>query len=265
MSTVTSADGTTIDFERHGEGPTVVFIGGATQYRGIDPSTTEVARRLGAEGFTAVVYDRRGRGGSGDTPPWSLDREVEDLGALLDDTGGPATLYTSSSGATVALAAVQAGLPVRALLLFEPPFFRNERGEEQLTHLRSLLGEDRRDEAMRYNMGSVVGVPAEAVEGMAQSPWWPAMVAVAPTLPYDLGAVHDVDVDPDWRRRWADVTVPVTVLSGDQSFPGMAQVADAVAAALPDARRRVLAGQGHGPSPDALVPALLEELRALSS
>jgi pimeloyl-ACP methyl ester carboxylesterase len=265
MSTVTSADGTSIDYERHGEGPAVLLVGGATQYRGVDASTAEVARRLGAEGFSAVAYDRRGRGRSGDTPPWSLDREVEDVAALVDAVGGPAALYTSSSGATVALAAVDAGVPVSSLLLYEPPFFRNERGAEQLAHLRSLLAEDRRDEAIRYNMTDVVGVPAQQVEGMAQAPWWPAFVAVAPTLLYDLGAVHDVDTDPDWQRRWAGVTVPVTVLSGEQSFPGMAQVADAVAAAIPHARRRVLAGQGHGPAPDALVPVLVELLREVSS
>ncbi len=265
MPSVTSADGTLIDLELHGAGPAVVFVGGATQYRGVDTSTSEVARRLGDEGFAAAVYDRRGRGGSGDTPPWSLDREVEDLAAVIAHAGAPAALYTSSSGATVALAAVAAGVPVSALVLYEPPFFRNEQGEEQLAHLRALLAEGRSDEAMRYNMTSVIGVPAETVDGMAQSPWWPALVAVAPTLLYDLGAVHEVDTDPDWPRRWAGVTVPVTVMSGAESFPGMAQVADSVAAAIPHAERRVLAGQGHGPSADALVPALLEVLRPLSS
>src|SRR5215217_3482535 len=108
MTTVTSADGTVIDYDRYGEGSTLVFIGGVTQYRALDESTTETAKRLGAAGFTTVVYDRRGRGGSGDNAPWSLDREVDDLTTLITATGGPATLYSSSSGATVALAAVAA-------------------------------------------------------------------------------------------------------------------------------------------------------------
>jgi pimeloyl-ACP methyl ester carboxylesterase len=150
-------------------------------------------------------------------------------------------------------------------VLYEPPFFRNERGAEHLAELRRLLGDDRRDEAMRYNLGSVIGLPPQAVEGMAQSPAWPAFTAVAPTLLHDLGAVQDVDADPDWRARWAGVTVPVTVLSGSESFPGMAEVADAVADAIPHAQRRVLAGQGHGPTPDALAPVLAELLRGVSA
>jgi pimeloyl-ACP methyl ester carboxylesterase len=101
MGTVTSADGTLIDYDAYGSGPPVILIGGASQYRAIDSRTTEIAKHLAEEGFTAVDYDRRGRGRSGDTPPWSLDREVEDLAALIEATGVPA-LYTSSSGAGVA-------------------------------------------------------------------------------------------------------------------------------------------------------------------
>ncbi|HEX3781865.1 MAG TPA: alpha/beta fold hydrolase [Pseudonocardiaceae bacterium] len=113
MSTATSADGTTIDYERYGDnGPAIIFIGGATQYRAIDQDTTRTAKTLAAQGFRAVDYDRRGRGGSGDTAPWALQREVEDLAALIEAVGGPVTLYTSSSGATVGLAAAVAGLAV---------------------------------------------------------------------------------------------------------------------------------------------------------
>jgi pimeloyl-ACP methyl ester carboxylesterase len=110
--TVTSADGTTIDYDAYGNGPTVILIGGTTQHRAIDQRTTEIAKQLAAEGFTAVDYDRRGRDRSGDTPPWSLDREVEDVAALIEATAAPAALYTSSSGAAIALAAVTARLNV---------------------------------------------------------------------------------------------------------------------------------------------------------
>jgi pimeloyl-ACP methyl ester carboxylesterase len=151
MSTVTSADGTTIDYDAYGNGPTVIFIGGASQHRAIDQRTTEIAKQLAAEGFTAVDYDRRGRDRSGDTPPWSLDREVEDVAALIEAAGAPAALYTSSSGAGIALAAV--------------------------------------------------------------------------TLP---------------------------------------EAADAVAAALPNAQRRVLSGQDHGPTPEAIVPELVRFLRSIA-
>ena len=109
---------------------------------------------------------------------------------------------------------------------------------------------------MRYNLTSVVGLPADVVDGMARAPGWAAMVAVAPTLLYDHSATHEITVDPDWRRRWAAVTMPAIVCSGNQTFPGMPEAADAVAAALPNASRRILPGQGHRPAPEAMVPVL---------
>ncbi|MEV7011179.1 alpha/beta hydrolase [Streptosporangium sp. NPDC051022] len=261
MSTVTSQDGTVIDYDRYGDGPAVIFIGGATQYRAIDQSTGQIARRLAAEGFTAIDYDRRGRGRSGDTAPWALEREVEDLASLIKAVGGTTTLYSSSSGATVALAAADAGVGVTGLALYEPPLFAGADHAERLATLRSLSAAGKNDEAMRYNLTAVIGVPSEVVDGMAQGPGWADMVAVAPTLVYDLAAVHEINVDPDWAGRWASITVPAIVYSGDQTFPGMPEAADAVAAALPGATRRVLPGQGHGPAPEALAPVLLEFLR----
>jgi len=260
MSTVTSADRTVIDYDCYGEGPTVIFIGGASIYRAIDDSTTQAAKRLADEGFTTIDYDRRGRGQSGDTPPWALEREVDDVTALIGAVGGPAALYTNSSGADVALAAASGRTGISALVLYEPPFFAGESFAEHLTALRSLLADGKNDEAMRYNLTSVVGIPADAVDEMARAPFWPAMVAAAPTLVYDHAATHEINMDPDWQRRWAGVTVPALVCSGDQTFPGMPEAADAVAAALPNASRRILPGQGHRPSPEALVPMLVEFL-----
>ena len=249
MSTVTSADGTTIDYDAYGNGPTVIFIGGATQHRAIDQRTTEIAKQLAAEGFTALDYDRRGRDRSGDTPPWSLGREVEDVAALIEATGAPAALYTSSSGAGIALAAVTEGLDVSALALYEPPYFAGSDGTEHITTLERMLNAGQLDEATRYNMTAIIGLPAEAVEEMAQAPWWPGLVAVAPTLVYDHKASHDIETDPDWRSRWATVTVPTVVYSGDQTFPGLPEAADAVAAALPNAQRHLLSAKTTGPRP----------------
>jgi pimeloyl-ACP methyl ester carboxylesterase len=262
MSTVTSPDGTVIDYDRYGDGPAVVFIGGAATYRAIDEATTQTARRLAAEGFTAVDYDRRGRGRSGDTRPWALDREVEDVAALIKAVGGAAALCSNSSGADVALAAASAGTGVTALALYEPPFFAGTDLTAHLAALRSLLADGKNDEAMRYNLTSVIGLPADVVDGMARAPGWAAMVAAAPTLVYDHAATHEIDVDPDWRGRWAGVTVPTIVCSGDQTFPGMPEAADAVAAALPNASRRTLPGQGHRPAPEAMVQVLLEFLKS---
>jgi pimeloyl-ACP methyl ester carboxylesterase len=262
MSTVISADGTVVDYDSYGDGPAVVFIGGAAAYRAIDQATTQAGRLLAAEGFTAVDYDRRGRGRSGDTLPWSLDREVEDVAALINAAGGVAALCSGSSGADIALAAASAGVGVTALVLYEPPFFAGMSLAAHLAELRSLLADGRNDEAMRYNLISVIGLPVGAVEEMARASWWPAMVAVAPTLLYDHAATHEITVDPNWRKRWAEVTMPVLVCSGDQSFPGMAKAADAVAAALPNATRLTLPGQGHRPVPDAIVPVLAGFLRS---
>ncbi len=131
-----------------------------------------------------------------------------------------------------------------------------------LAALRLLVADGKNDEAMRYNLTTVIGLPADVVDGMARAPWWAAMVAVAPTLLYDHAATHEISVDPDWRRRWAAITMPVIVCSGDQTFPGMPEAADAVAAALPNASRRTLPGQGHRPAPEALVPVLLEFLKS---
>ena len=112
-------------------------------------------------------------------------------------------------------------------------------------------------------MTAIIGLPAEAVEEMAQAPWWPGLVAVAPTLVYDHKASHDIETDPDWRSRWATVTVPTVVYSGDQTFPGLPEAADAVAAALPNAHRHVLSGQDHGPTPEAIVPELVRFMRSI--
>jgi pimeloyl-ACP methyl ester carboxylesterase len=263
MSTVSSADGTPIDYDAYGTGPTVILIGGATQHRAIDPRTTQVAQQLAAQGFTAIDYDRRGRDRSGDTPPWSLKREVEDVAALISAAGAPAALYTSSSGAAIALAAVTSGVDVSALALYEPPYFAGSDGTEHIATLQQLLDQDQREEATRYNMTAIIGLPAEAVDQMSQAPWWPTMVKVAPTLVYDHKASHDIETDPDWRARWAKVTVPTVVYSGDQTFPGLPEAADSVAAALPNAQRRVLAGQDHGPAPEAIVPELVTFLRSV--
>ena len=261
LSTVTSPDGTVIDYDGYGDGPAVIFIGGATAYRAINEDITQTARGLAVEGFTTVDYDRRGRGRSGDTKPWALDREVEDVAALIKAVGGAASLCSYSSGADVALAAAGDGVGVTALSLYEPPFFAGSSFTAHLAVLRALLGEGKSDEAMRYNLTSVIGLPADVADGMARAPWWAAMVSVAPTLVYDHTATHEINLDPDWGRRWAGVTVPTIVCSGDQTFPGMPEAADAVAAALPNATRRILPGQGHRPAAQAMVPVLVEFLR----
>jgi pimeloyl-ACP methyl ester carboxylesterase len=150
---------------------------------------------------------------------------------------------------------------VIALALYEPPFFEGTDFATYLAALHVLLADGRNDEAMRYTLTSVSGLPPEAVDRMTHEPWWSKMIAVAATLLYDHTAVHEINIDPDWQRRWATITASTIVYSGDRTFPGLPEAADAVAAALPNARRRVLPGQHHGPAREAITPALLDFLQ----
>ncbi len=218
MSTVISADGTIVDYERFGAGPAVIFIG-ATQYRGIDPVTTRTAQELAEKGFTTIDYDRRSRGASGDTAPYALDRALR---------AGP----------------------------------RPTRWTAHVDAMRALLAEGKHEEIVRYNMTEVIGIPERLVDGMAQDPSRAGFVAVAPTIIYDVANSNDVNTDPDWKSRWAKVTVPTIVFSGEATFPGMPEAADATAAALPNATRRVITGEGHGPSTASILPLLLAFLRS---
>ena len=236
----------------------MLFVAGSVQHRAIDPNTTAAAKLLAERGFTAVVFDRRGRGRSGDTAPWSLPREVEDVAALVAAAGGEAILFSSSSGATVALEAAVAGVGVTGLVLYEPPFFRGADKAGQISAVEGFVAAGDNEAAMRYNMTDVVGMPAHVVDGMSRGPMWAAMVEVAPTLVYDLTAVNAVNTDPDWPARWATIAVPVSVVSGSDSFPGLAGAADSVAAAVPGAARRTLEGQSHGPSPEAIADAVAQ-------
>ncbi|MGI8879147.1 MAG: alpha/beta fold hydrolase [Jatrophihabitans sp.] len=260
MTTVTSVDGTPIDFDAYGDGPAVILVGGAVQHRAIDQRTTEAARLLAADGYTAIDFDRRGRGRSGDTQPWTLQREVEDLAALIAAAGGSATVYTSSSGATLGLQAALAGIGLTGLVLYEPPFFPGSGKAGQIEVIKSFLERGDYDGAMRYNIVDIVGVPAQAVDGMAHSPMWPGMCSAAPTLVYDFSALDDVNTDSDWAARWSEVAVPVSIYSGGNSSPGLAAAADRLAAALPRAQRGILPGQDHNPSAEALAGAVTQHL-----
>jgi pimeloyl-ACP methyl ester carboxylesterase len=155
-------------------------------------------------------------------------------------------------------------IAVSALALYEPAYFAGSDGREHIATLQRLLDEGQYDRASRYNLTAIIGLPGEAVDQMAEAPWWPGLVAVAPTLVYDRQASHDIETDPDWRARWARVTVPTVVYSGDRTFPWLPEAADAVADALSNAQRRVLAGQDHGPAPEAIVPELVRFLRSVA-
>jgi pimeloyl-ACP methyl ester carboxylesterase len=254
MNTVVSPDGTTIAFDRLGEGPPVVLMAGAA----VDRSSDAPLAELLAADFTVFNIDRRGRGDSGDTPPYAVERELEDIGAVLEEAGG-AALYGHSGGAALALQAAAGGLPVRKLALYEPPYILDETRRPPLDHveqLEKMIAEGRRGDAAAYFMREVVRAPAEFVAEARTQPWWAAQEALAHTLAYDARILGDYSL-PTGRAE--SVRVPTLVLAGGADFPWMRDTARALASALPYGQTRMLEGQGHANvDPTVLAPALKE-------
>jgi len=257
--TVTSKDGTTVVFDRTGEGPSLVLVGGALNDRG---SGTGLASLL-APSFTVYTYDRRGRGDSGDTPPYAVEREVEDVEALVAEAGGSAFLMGHSSGAALVIETAARIDGAEKIALYEPPYnvddTRPAIPEDYVAHLDELIAQDRRGDAVEYFMVTGVGLPPEAAAGMRGAPFWPALEAVANTLAYD-GRVMGFD-GPDRSlpvERWKAVTAPALVMDGGASPAWARNAVQAVTDALPNTERRTLAGQTHEVDPAVLAPVLVE-------
>jgi pimeloyl-ACP methyl ester carboxylesterase len=262
MSSVTSDDGTAIAYDRSGDGPPVILVGGALQYRAADPPTAQLAALL-SEQCTVFHYDRRGRGESGDTAPYEVKREIEDLAALIAEAGGSASLFGNSSGAVLALDATAAGLDVPKVAIYEVPFIvdssRAPAPDDYQAQLEDLLVAGKRSEAVELLMTAVVGVPAEFVGGMKGQPFWPALEAVAHTLPYDAKLMAGTQAGrPLPTERWANVKVPTLVIDGGASEPWIGHGARALADLLADAERRTLEGQTHAVEAAVLAPVLLD-------
>jgi pimeloyl-ACP methyl ester carboxylesterase len=259
MDTVTSRDGTTIAYDAQGEGPALILVDGALSVHS-SGSMPGLAALL-APHFTVYGYDRRGRGRSGDTPPYAVDREIEDIEALIDHAGGPALLYGHSSGASLAmLAAVKLGGKVGKLAMYEPPHNNDPGAQETWSHylreLREALTEGRRGDAVALFM-RLVGTPADQVDASRAAPFWPSMEAIAPTLAYDHAGV----LGETWSaptRLAARVSVPVLVMAGDASLPFMPDAAQALSQAMPRGQLRMLPGQTHEVNPGVLAPVLVE-------
>jgi pimeloyl-ACP methyl ester carboxylesterase len=251
MDSVTSDDGTTIAYERMGDGPAVILLPGGSVDRG---SNATLAAELERD-FTVFNVDRRGRGDSTDTLPYAVDREIEDITAVILAAGGSAHLYGSSSGAALAMEAAAAGAPVSKLAMWEPPYFLNPRPElaDAARVFHDLVAAGKRDEAAEYFMGTVVGMPAEFVAGARQAPWWPGQVKIAHTLEYDATVMGDYRIPEDKARS---VGVPSIIVDGGASFPGMHETADRLAELIPNAQRATLAGQQHNVDATVLAPVL---------
>jgi pimeloyl-ACP methyl ester carboxylesterase len=256
MPVATSADGTTIAYERTGSGPALILVDGAMCYRAAGPMRPLAA--LLQAGFTVYTYDRRGRGESSDTAPYAVAREVEDLQALIARTGGPAYVYAISSGAALALATAAAGPGISELALYEPPFLAESGdaagAEEYTRRLNDFLDAGRKGDAVALFMAHV-GIPAEAIAGMRARPAWATLEAIAPTLAYDNQLLADSRVP---RALTAKITAPTLVMAGGASPQTLQHAAEATADSLLGAVHRTLAGQTHDVSPDALAPVLTD-------
>ena len=259
VDTATSSDGTKIAFDRLGDGPPVIVVGGQLCDRALTrPTAEELAKR-----FAVFNYDRRGRGDSGETAPSTVEREIEDLGALIGEVGGTASVYGHSSGAALALHAAAGGLPIAKLVLHEPPYNPDDEEERRISReyaqkLATILSEGRLGDAVELCL-TTIGMPPDAVEGMRHTPRWAELEAMAPTLAYDSEIMGDLDtggmVPTELVGR---VTNESLVLVGGASPAWMIDVSRQVAAALPNGRHRVLEGQEHVVPPEVLVPVLIE-------
>ena len=261
MNKVISKDGTQIAYETKGTGPAVILVDGALCYRSFGPMQ-HLAELLSPH-FTVYTYDRRGRGGSSNSKPYAVEREVEDIEALIQRAGGSAFVYGISSGACLALeAAIKLGDKIRKLALYEPPYNSENTARQEWRkyreQLEKLLAANRRGDAVALFM-KFVGTPADQINGMRQAPMWPMFEAVAPTLAYDAAAMGEDRTAP--VKRVSNVHVPALVMDGGANLafiPFMHDTATALGKAIPHAQHRTLEGQTHDVNLEILAPVLVE-------
>jgi pimeloyl-ACP methyl ester carboxylesterase len=259
MKNVQSADGTTIAFDQSGKGPALILVGGALEQRAMDSETAQLAQLL-AQHFTVFHYDRRGRGESTDTLPYTVEREIEDIDALITEAGGQAALFGISSGAALAMeAAIKLGDKVKQLAMYEAPYNSDDTARQAWKvyrkQLAEVLAQGRRGDALALFM-LLVGMPPDQLDAVRQHPMWPMWEAVAPTLAYDAAVLGEDASVP--TERAANVVVPALVMDGGASYPFMHVTALALVNAMPHAEHRTLEGQTHEVAPQALAPVLEE-------
>jgi pimeloyl-ACP methyl ester carboxylesterase len=266
LATVTSADGTRIAYDSVGEGLPLVLVAGATQHRAVDETTPKLQALLAEGGFTAINYDRRGRGESGDTLPYAPEREFEDLEALVDAAGGEAAVFGMSSGAVLAIEAAAHGVAMSSLVMYEPPCLLDRDGPEPiddyLETIDGFVAAGKPGDAMAYFLDVAGGMPPEAIEQFRASPAWPAFEAVGHTIAYD-GRIMDPfgRGEPIPPGRWDAAAQPTLVIAGGDSPAWMQSAAAKVADALPSGDLLTLPGQTHQFDPAVLAPAMLDFVR----
>jgi pimeloyl-ACP methyl ester carboxylesterase len=260
MQHVTSKDGTSIAYEKLGQGPALVIVCGVLG----DHQQHEGLTRLLAEYFTVYNIDRRGHGESGFTAPYAVEREIEDIDALITQAGGSAFVYGSSGPGVLCMYAAAAGLTpkMKKLAVWEPPYIlegtRPPVPQDYQEQLAKMLREGRKGDMIELFLTKAVGMPAEFVAPMRQAPFWAAQEALAPTLVYDATLMGDFSLP---KERIAKATVEMLVIDGG-TVPWLSQAAQAVADTMTHAHRRTLAGQPHNVADEAMAPVLIEYFQA---
>jgi pimeloyl-ACP methyl ester carboxylesterase len=261
METVISQDGTKIAYDAYGEGPTLILVGGALSFRKFK-KMEQFAQALAGRGYTVINYDRRGRGDSGDTKPFSVEREIEDIAALIEAHGGRASLWGWSSGGALALRAAGAGIGVDKVAAYEPPF-NVDPGSKTPTRdygerIEELVAKDDRAGLVKHFMRNGIGLPAPFVALMRLMPMYRDLKSTAHTLGYDWAAMgphnmYGAGLDP---QEWAGVTMPALIAYGSKSPDGLKNGAKATAEALPNAEIVSVEGGTHNVSVDKFAPVL---------
>ncbi len=268
METTKSADGTVIAYDRTGDGPPLVIALGAFCDRKSFVPPASLTSQL-----TVCTYDRRGRGDSGDTQPYSPDREVADLAAVIEavsgsrsgagaagsgaaGSGAGAFVFGHSSGAALALRAAAQGVPMAALVAYEAPYVMpgtRTLAEDPVGRITELVSSGRRSDAVKFWMTDVVQAPAEMIPMMENSPMWAGLEALTHTLPYDLALAGDQGIPVDYLAK---ITVPVLVVGGANSPEWFHRTVEATTEAIPGARLTMLEGQDHGAPPEVIASVL---------
>lgn len=247
-----SKDGTQIAFEKFGNGPALVIVGGALSQRdGGKPLAAQLSQQ-----FTVYVYDRRGRGQSGDVQPYAVEREIEDLAAVIQQAGGQAYVYAVSSGAALALqaAAKLGSAKLTKLAVYEPPYGQEQKAfDEQKERIHQLVQTGKPGDAAAYFF-SAIGMPPKALDDMKQSPAWEGFKKIDFTLVYDYEVLGSGTVPGTVKQ----ITIPTLVLDGEKSLPFIHPTADRLAQLIPSAERKTIPGQSHQAAPEVVAPLLAE-------
>ncbi len=259
MSSTISRDGTRIAFDRFGNGPPVILIHPAYGYRAFDPAMAELAKQL-SHHYTVFTYDRRGRGESGDTQPYAIEREIEDIASLISEAGGSPFVYGMSSGAALALEAADRGLPISKLVLYEPPYIIDESRPaypaDYVQHLKRLVSSGRSSDAVLYAMSNA-GIPEFVIRQMMIQPIWESFESVAHTLVYDGEIMGETQRGRPLPVRFTNsVQVPTMVIVAAKAPVWARNSAEALVKVLPKGRLQTVEAEFHSVVPQMIAPIL---------